>query len=596
MEEMTDTMWLQNQNETLATPTQIWKQINYDQFKEQLEKMSMDMVEKQKESKATRKRLTETTKEFKHSSSEEKAKNLNTLLKSYQSEIDRLTTRAAFAESCFFQVYQKLYATTDPCVFIAELEDWKWKYQQVLEEKKQMQQELDQFHLETADVQRQDATVRELLKQLKQKEEDTERKVIKCYENLAEKSKQLEAEWTETLKNTKAHQENQQSIWTHEIEQYKEKLANLQTAYESVQNRLFQTSHQLEELRGVKNTEHQILLQELEQSREENRDLNRKISELLHSKSSNVLSSEASESKDFYANLAWKDGKIKQLEKQLDALKSQMEEYQISYRQELEDKQQVITKQEMQIKQLERRLEAAPNLDEVQRLRKQITNLQALQFDHVEQLQEEASGKEPTDLETLLMEKNRSLEDQLSKWRVTVQNIEKESMQYQQQALSLEEALSDQKEVNRKLEQALNEALKVRNPLGVSVSLENSSNASKPRIPEEQGILDIVCQQRDRYKHKMLEYEDQVDKMRERISLLNATVETLRNESKRTSYQVVDSSVSDKRGTKMADKESLSLMLEQGNSNTLAWPETTSYAGASRRWLRQRRSFERQEF
>lgn len=38
----------------------------------------------------------------------------------------------------------------------------------------------------------------------------------------------------------------------------------------------------MEQLRGVKSTEHQVLLQELEQSREENRELNRKISELTY--------------------------------------------------------------------------------------------------------------------------------------------------------------------------------------------------------------------------------------------------------------------------------------------------------------------------
>jgi uncharacterized protein YukE len=65
---------------------------------------------------------------------------------------------------------------------------------------------------------------------------------------LEEKSRALEAEWNEALKNNKAYQEKQQSIWTQEIEQYKEKLANLQKAYDSVQNRLFETSHQLEEV------------------------------------------------------------------------------------------------------------------------------------------------------------------------------------------------------------------------------------------------------------------------------------------------------------------------------------------------------------
>jgi septal ring factor EnvC (AmiA/AmiB activator) len=106
------------------------------------------------------------------------------------------------------------------------------------------------------------------------------------------------------------------------------------------------------------------------------------------------------------------------------------------------------------------------------------------------------------------MEKNRNLEDQLSKLRVTMESVEKESMQYQQQIMSLEEALSDQKEVNRKLEQALNETLKVRNASkDISSCLENSSSGERTITSEDQSLLDVVCQQRDRYKHKMLEYE-----------------------------------------------------------------------------------------
>jgi len=40
----------------------------------------------------------------------------------------------------------------------------------------------------------------------------------------------------------------------------------------------------------------------------------------------------------------------------------------------------------MQLKELEERLESAPKADEVERLRKQVINLQALQFGHVEQV------------------------------------------------------------------------------------------------------------------------------------------------------------------------------------------------------------------
>lgn len=51
---------------------------------------------------------------------------------------------------------------------------------------------------------------------------------------------------------------------------------------------------------------------------------------------------ESNETTELYSDVAWKDGKMKQLEKQLDTLKTQMENQQISYRHELEQKQNII--------------------------------------------------------------------------------------------------------------------------------------------------------------------------------------------------------------------------------------------------------------
>lgn len=62
--------------------------------------------------------------------------------------------------------------------------------------------------------------------------------------------------------------------------------------------------------------------------------------------------------------------------------------------------------------------------------------------------------------------------------------------------------------------------------------------------------------------------KDQLDKMRERISLLNATIETLRNESTRTGTRMDSSNITEKRGqNKLGDKESISLILEQVRSH-----------------------------
>lgn len=52
--------------------------------------------------------------DFKKALSEEKLSLFNSLLKSYQEEVDNLTKRAKFGENAFLNIYQKVYEAPDP--------------------------------------------------------------------------------------------------------------------------------------------------------------------------------------------------------------------------------------------------------------------------------------------------------------------------------------------------------------------------------------------------------------------------------------------------------------------------------------------------
>eukprot|EP00871_Galdieria_phlegrea_P000768 jgi/Galph1/1692/GphlegSOOS_G378.1 len=577
-----------------VTPAQIWQQINYTKLKEEMENMSTTILGHQNQSKTTRKAIIDATKEFKQSSADEKAKNLQGLLKAYQSEIDRLTSRASFAETCFFTVYQKLYATPDPCIFLSEIQEWREQALCLREEKNELKTELEQYKREVENVQTQDVTIRELQSQLRNIRIEEERK-------LAKRIEQVEAEWEETMKQTKRQYESEQMGLRQELEQYKDKLQTQQNSYDMVQTRLFETSHQLEETRAVKKRECEMLIHELEQSRQQNSTLNQRIVDLQNKleclqqgKLALYLEEEfwvyilindtgKSSGEDLPFKLVWKDGKIAQLEDVVQTLNRQKEEAEFSHKKEREEWEKILAQKKSEIQQLQKKVEEAPTKEEVVELKKKIETLQALQFDTVED-NDNIAEKQSAGLESLLMEKNRMLEDQLSHLRVKNEECMSQIVRYQQQNESLEDALADQREASKKLEDALNEALKHSKDRNDTLFLNRNAN-SNDKENSERSLLDIVCAQRDRYKSKALELEEQLDKMKEKASRLNATIESLKTEQR----YISDGMVFDTR-RKAIDSDSFSLMLEQGSSS-FTWPETSR--GFRKKWFRQKKSFER---
>lgn len=99
---------------TFEKALQAWTLVDLSSLQRQLDEDAVKVKENQESSLSSRKELASKTKEFKKYGDEAKLKELKTLLKQYQKEIDRLTERAKFAEGQFFQVYSSLSEVPDP--------------------------------------------------------------------------------------------------------------------------------------------------------------------------------------------------------------------------------------------------------------------------------------------------------------------------------------------------------------------------------------------------------------------------------------------------------------------------------------------------
>ncbi|KAG5355236.1 Protein CASP [Yarrowia sp. E02] len=93
---------------------QKWTEIDLLGLQKQLDKEGETIVEAQTDSVASRKELASKTRDFKKLENDDKLEGIKTLLKAYQGEIDRLTQRARNSETAFLNVYKLLAEAPDP--------------------------------------------------------------------------------------------------------------------------------------------------------------------------------------------------------------------------------------------------------------------------------------------------------------------------------------------------------------------------------------------------------------------------------------------------------------------------------------------------
>ena len=91
-----------------------WTIIDLSNLQKELDEKAIDIQDYQKESLVDRKELANQTKSFKKLEDEEKLEKFNTLLKSYQNVIDSMNKKTKNIENLFFKVYRSIAEAPDP--------------------------------------------------------------------------------------------------------------------------------------------------------------------------------------------------------------------------------------------------------------------------------------------------------------------------------------------------------------------------------------------------------------------------------------------------------------------------------------------------
>ncbi|KAJ2302294.1 hypothetical protein IWW55_003483 [Coemansia sp. RSA 2706] len=190
----------------LAGAHSCWRSVNLTALLRELDAAGLAIVDNQKTSLQERRRLAERTKEFRAVPDARKLDEFKPLLRAYQGEIDALTTRMKQAENGFLRLFKALSEAPDPEPFLAALGDTRRTQRAQREQADaenarlrarvaQLEADARQHHAQQpAQPHTQCEQHDELIAQLKTRESDLQRQLAAATRRLAAAQASLDAE------------------------------------------------------------------------------------------------------------------------------------------------------------------------------------------------------------------------------------------------------------------------------------------------------------------------------------------------------------------------------------------------------------------
>ncbi|KAJ7538419.1 hypothetical protein O6H91_11G047000 [Diphasiastrum complanatum] len=527
-----------NSSSPIASILNYWKEFDLETERTKLDEQGLHIGENQESSLKHRRKLAESTRDFKKVATEEKMKIFPSLLKSYQEEVDNLTKRAKFGENAFLNIYQKLFEAPDPVPLLASATDSAAKVVELESENRKMKHELEEFRTEAAHLKNQQATLRRLEERNRQLELQMEEKVKEIVEM---KQRSLAEENQKTLEVLKEREHSLQD----QLRAAQESVQNMQRLHDYGQSQLFELREQSEEDRAAKQSELNLLTDEVDRAQARLFSLEREKEQLrsqlqaVHSQEVEFKGRQDTEaSVSLEASLEAKEKVISELRLELRNLESILSFEREQHLGELRKLNALVTEKDNLVQDFQAELNKRPTVKQVEDLRKQVKILQAVGYNSIEAEDWEvaAEGEDLGKLETLLLDKNRRLEHELTLLKVQLSEKTAIIETLDAKIKELEAEVENQKKLISKLEDDIlkgyNSAEKrMMKPddwdlsdSGITDLLEHDKGR-KGMVDEQNSMLEVICSQRDRFRHRLRETEEELRQMREKCIMLSSDLE-----------------------------------------------------------------------
>ncbi|KAK4054374.1 hypothetical protein OIO90_003607 [Microbotryomycetes sp. JL221] len=535
----------------------VWGDINLHELQKVLDKQGLEIVENQKENMVGRKKLAEQTREFKKVPDESKGPAFKTLLKAYQGEIDNLTRRSKVAESAFLNLYKLLAEAPDPFPLLDAAVDQTARASEarVLElEVARQKEEVASLKQQLSETQ----TLEKERRKLSDKVEKLETKMADLIrDNVAAKEAEMHATYDERLRNYEEREKDLQR----QVTVARSQLRELRTTADSSEAKLFDQSLRQDQETIARLAEADLTAQDLERANSRVAEVERR-NEKLRAEIEAVRSGSESAGRVIVL-----ETQVSDLQAEATRLITALDEQKATARAERgksERKVDDLTKDKaariQEIEELRQRLKQYADYDELKRELEIMKYVEFAGMDLDGQMDDEdADGVHMPDpnadkanlqraesLEGLLMSKNRKLQDEVTSMRVAHEELTAAHRTLSADIEALQSRFEEQRSLNERLE---NDLLRINktgtagaptvaakeDPLaGLNLGRKDvTSNGALPAVQSsaEISILPIITSQRDRFRQRNAELEEELRRQFETISELRNEIKSLQGDN-----------------------------------------------------------------
>ncbi|XP_062214810.1 protein CASP-like isoform X2 [Phragmites australis] len=521
----------------LAVVCSFWKDFDLEKERSGLDEQGLKIAENQETSQKNRRKLAESTRDFKKASPDEKLTLFNSLLKSYQEEVDNLTKRAKFGENAFLNIYQKLYEAPDPYPVLASMADQDQKLSELETDNRKMKLELEEYRAEAAHLKNQQATIRRLEERNRQLEQQMEEKVREMVEM---KQRSMAEDSQKTLEALKDREWSLQD----QLRQATESVKNMQKLHESAQSQLFELRTQSEEDRAAKEAEVNLLLDEVERAQARLVSLEREKGDLRSQLQ--TTNEDASQSSDYLessdileSSLNAKEKIITDLNAELRNIESTLSSEREMHVNELKKLTALLTEKESALMELKKELQERPTQKLVDDLKKKVQILQAVGYNSIEAEDWElaTNGEEMSKLEALLLDKNRKTEHELTQLKVKISEKSILLEEAEKRITILTSKVEEQQKLILKLEDDILKGYSSTDRRGSLLNDWDLQDIGSSEAPEgtdsrhaspdqyQSSMLKVICSQRDRFRARLRETEEELRRLKEKYEMLTVELE-----------------------------------------------------------------------
>ncbi|EPS25355.1 hypothetical protein PDE_00288 [Penicillium oxalicum 114-2] len=554
-----------------------WRGIDLATTIAKLDTTASDIVSQQRDALVQRKDLAQKTKDFKKLEDEAKLSEYKGLLKAYQSFIDLLTNQGKASSSAFLQLYSSLSEAPDPYPLLEASVDSlvlsEDTVPKLTSEKNQLQQSVDRL------TKQQEETERRL------QEERAARKRLE--ENQDAKAKEIENSWDAVLKEKSSNWEAKEKSLEEKLENQERLIKELKASYEVSQrlgggqdegaedNRSGATAAELE-LVSADLEKTSLRLAEMEARNEQLRlELAQAVSHTTPDQAASV------EDDPNYQRLQSENSALL---RKLDAARYDKDSTRHAWEAKLLQVERNASKAAMERDELRSRLEKVADYDDIRRELEMIKSIEFATGDDDEMGDTTSASvdvgpknngaaasksKEKSSLEQLLMTRNKKLTDELAGLRVSTRDLQAQleslrgELSTTRRELEKSQGLSAtlENDLLRVQEEAANtfpsSAMSVAgtyvsrfphssrrggavSPTSSIISGFDQSTASAntmdairagEAVGGGSGLLPMIQAQRDRFKKKNAELEEELSKMYSTVKSLRQEVATLQKDN-----------------------------------------------------------------